>query len=202
VEPFAARRPYSVRVDALFFDTAADLRAWFEANHDSAPELFVGYWKKGSGRTGVSHPEAIEQALCFGWIDSVARGLDEQRYRVRFTPRRKGSVWSAVNIAKIAELTERGLMTPAGVTAFEQRKVDQAPAYSYEQDGSFDLEQTERFRADAKAWEWFAGQSAYYRRAATHWVISAKRPETRERRLAQLIADSAAGQRVPPLAPR
>jgi uncharacterized protein YdeI (YjbR/CyaY-like superfamily) len=121
---------------------------------------------------------------------------------VRFTPRRKGSVWSAVNIAKIAELTERGLMTPAGVTAFEQRKVDQAPAYSYEQDGALDLVQTERFRADARAWEWFSGQSAYYRRAATHWVISAKRPETRERRLAQLIADSAAGKRVPPLAPR
>jgi uncharacterized protein YdeI (YjbR/CyaY-like superfamily) len=189
-------------VDALFFDTAADLRAWFEANHDSAPELFVGYWKKGTGRTGVTHPEAIEQALCFGWIDSVARGLDEQRYRVRFTPRRKGSVWSSVNIAKIAELTARGLMTPAGVTAFELRKVDQAPAYSYEQDGSFDPEQTARFQADPMAWEWFAGQSAYYRRAATHWVISAKRPETRERRLAQLIADSAAGTRVPPLAPR
>jgi len=191
-----------VPVDALFFDTAGDLRAWFEANHASAPELFVGYWKKGSAGSGVSHPEAIEQALCFGWIDSVARGLDEQRYRVRFTPRRKGSVWSAVNIAKIAELTERGLMTPAGVTAFEQRKVDQAPAYSYEQDGAFDLEQAARFRAEAKAWEWFEGQSAYYRRAATHWVISAKRPETRERRLAQLIADSAAGKRVPPLAPR
>ena len=189
-------------MDALFFDTAAELRAWFEANHDSAPELFVGYWKKGSGRTGVSHPEAIEQALCFGWIDSIARGLDEQRYRVRFTPRRKGSVWSSVNIAKIAELTERGLMAPAGLTAFEQRKVDQAPAYSYEQDGSFDLEQTRRFQADAKAWEWFSGQSAYYRRAATHWVISAKRPDTRERRLAQLIADSAAGKRVPPLVPR
>ena len=189
-------------VDALFFDTAADLRAWFEANHASAPELFVGYWKKGSGRTGVTHPEAIEQALCFGWIDSVARGLDEQRYRVRFTPRRKGSVWSSVNIAKIAELTDRGLMTPAGVRAFELRKVDQAPAYSYEQDGSFDPEQTARFQADAKAWEWFSGQSGYYRRAATHWVIRAKRPETRERRLAQLIADSGAARRVPPLAPR
>ena len=191
-----------MRVDALFFDTAADLRAWFEVNHDSAPELFVGYWKKGSGRSGVSHPEAIEQALCFGWIDSVARGIDEQRYRVRFTPRRKGSVWSAVNIAKIAELTERGLIRPSGLAAFEQRKVDQAPAYSYEQDGAFDLEQAARFRAEAKAWEWFEGQSAYYRRAATHWVISAKRPETRERRLAQLIADSGAGKRVPPLAPR
>ncbi|WP_433376820.1 YdeI/OmpD-associated family protein [Actinoplanes sp. CA-142083] len=190
-------------MDALFFDTAADLRAWFEVNHDSAPELFVGYWKKGTGQTGVSHPEAIEQALCFGWIDSVARRIDERSYRVRFTPRRRGSVWSAINVAKIAELTERGLMAPAGLKAFEERKIDQAPAYAYEQaEVGFDADQNALFRADQGAWEWFSTQSAYYRRAATHWVVSAKRAETRERRLAQLITDSAAGRRVPPLAPR
>ena len=189
-------------MDAEFFDTADDLRAWFEANHDTAPELFVGYWKKGTGRTGVSHAEAIEQALCFGWIDSISRRIDDRTYRVRFTPRRKGSVWSAVNIAKIAELTDRGLMHPAGLTAFEQRKADQAPAYSYEQEAAFDDEQAARFAADERAWAWFSAQSAYYRRAATYWVISAKRAETRERRLAQLISDSAAGRRVPPLAPR
>jgi uncharacterized protein YdeI (YjbR/CyaY-like superfamily) len=191
-----------VPVDAEFFDTAAQLRAWFEANHDSAPELFVGYWKKGSGRTGVSHPEAIEQALCFGWIDSISRRLDAESYRVRFTPRRSGSVWSAINIAKITELTDRGLMHPAGLRAFAERKTDQAPAYAHEQDGDFVEAQTAQFRADGRAWEWFSSQSAYYRRAATHWVISAKRAETRERRLAQLITDSAAGRRVPPLAPR
>jgi uncharacterized protein YdeI (YjbR/CyaY-like superfamily) len=191
-----------VPVDALFFDTAADLRVWFEANHASAPELFVGYWKKGTGRIGVSHPEAIEQALCFGWIDSISRRIDEQRFQVRFTPRRRASVWSAVNIAKITELTERGLMYPAGLRAFEERKIDQAPAYAHEQDGELDDEQTVRFQADPGAWKWFSAQSAYYRRAATHWVISAKRAETRERRLAQLISDSAAARRVPPLAPR
>jgi uncharacterized protein YdeI (YjbR/CyaY-like superfamily) len=191
-----------VPVDAQFFDTAADLRAWFEANHDSAPELFVGYWKKGSGRTGVSHSEAIEQALCFGWIDSIARRIDEHSYRVRFTPRRRGSVWSAVNVAKITELTERGLMAPAGLRAFEGRKADQAPAYASEQTGALDDAQTARFRAESTAWAWFSAQSASYRRAATHWVISAKRPETRQRRLDQLIVDSAAGRRVPPLAPR
>jgi uncharacterized protein YdeI (YjbR/CyaY-like superfamily) len=189
-------------VDAVFFDTAADLRAWFEANHDSAPELFVGYWKKGTGRTGVSHSDAIEQALCFGWIDSIARRIDERSYRVRFTPRRRGSVWSAINVAKIAELTERGLMTPAGRKAFEERKIDQGPAYSYEQEVGLDARQTALFRADRAAWEWFSAQSPYYRRAATHWVVSAKRADTRERRLAQLITDSAAGRRVPPLAPR
>src|SRR4051794_18726889 len=105
-------------MDAQFFDTAADLRAWFERNHDTAGELFVGYWKKTSGRTGVTHPEAIVQALCFGWIDSIGRSIDAQRYQVRFTPRRRGSVWSQINIAKIAELTADGLMHPAGLRAF------------------------------------------------------------------------------------
>ncbi|GAA2626581.1 hypothetical protein Adu01nite_60000 [Paractinoplanes durhamensis] len=192
-----------VDTPADFFDTADDLRAWFEEHHETAPELFVGYWKKGSGRTGVTHPAAIEQALCFGWIDSVARRIDDLSYRVRFTPRRKGSVWSEVNVAKIAELTERGLMHPAGLRAFESRKIGAPPAYSYEQGGAeLEAAQIDRFRAEKDAWEWFEQQSAYYRRAASHWVISAKRADTRERRLAQLIADSAARRRVPPLAPR
>jgi uncharacterized protein YdeI (YjbR/CyaY-like superfamily) len=191
-------------MDAQFFATAAELRAWFELHHDTAPELFVGYWKKGTGETGVSHPEAIEQALCFGWIDSVARRLDDRRYQVRFTPRRRGSVWSAVNVAKIAELTERGLMHPAGQRAFEQRKPDQVGVYSYEQPEAAQLtaDQTSLLQANPAAWEWFSAQSPAYRRSATHWVITAKRPETRARRLAQLIADSAEGRKVPPLIPR
>jgi uncharacterized protein YdeI (YjbR/CyaY-like superfamily) len=189
---------------AQFFATAADLRDWFERNHESAPELFVGYWKKGTGETGVSHPEAIEQALCFGWIDSIARRIDERSYQVRFTPRRKGSVWSAVNVAKIAELTGLGLMHPAGTRAFELRKPDRVAVYAYEQpeDARLDEAQTARFQAEPAAWAWFSGQTAAYRRSALHWVISAKRADTRERRLAQLIADSAAGRKVPPLTPR
>jgi uncharacterized protein YdeI (YjbR/CyaY-like superfamily) len=184
---------------AEFFETPAELRAWFEHHHESAPELFVGYWKKGSGRTGVTHPQAIEQALCFGWIDSVSRSLDDKSYQVRFTPRRKGSVWSAINIAKIAELTAAGLMHPAGTRAFEQRKPDQAAVYAHEQpaDATFDDAQTARFLADPAAWGWFSAQSPAYRRSAVHWVVSAKRPETRERRLAQLIAASSAGHKVP-----
>jgi uncharacterized protein YdeI (YjbR/CyaY-like superfamily) len=191
-------------MEAVFFATAGDLRAWFEQHHETAPELFVGYWKKGTGRSGVTHPEAIEQALCFGWIDSVAGRIDEQSYRVRFTPRRKGSVWSTVNIAKIAELTERGLMRPAGLRAFEGRRPDQVAVYAYEQpDGAvLDEEQTARLRADPVAWEWFSHQPPGYRKAAAHWVVSAKRAETRERRLSQLITDSAAGRKVPPLTPR
>jgi uncharacterized protein YdeI (YjbR/CyaY-like superfamily) len=191
-------------VDAQFFDTAADLREWFEQHHESAPELFVGYWKKGAGRTGVTHPEAIEQALCFGWIDSVSRTIDAQRYQVRFTPRRRGSVWSAINIAKIAELTGRGLLRPAGLRAFEERKPDRTAVYSYEQPAGAELdeEQTARLRAEPRAWEWFSAQTPSYRRSAVHWVVSAKRADTRERRLAQLISDSAAGRKVPPLIPR
>jgi len=189
---------------AVFFTGAAVLRAWFEEHHESAPELFVGYWKKGAGEVGVSHPEAIEQALCFGWIDSIARRIDERSYQVRFTPRRKGSVWSEVNIAKMAELAERGLVRPAGQRAFEQRRTDRSGVYSYEQAAPvvFDATQTARIQAEPAAWEWFTAQSPAYRRSATHWVLSAKRADTRERRLAQLIADSVAGRRVPPLTSR
>lgn len=191
-------------MDAQFFDTAADLRAWFEKHHETAPELFVGYWKKGSGRGGVTHPEAIEQALCFGWIDSIGRSIDAQSYQVRFTPRRQGSVWSSVNVAKIAELTDRGQMMPAGLRVFEARKPDRVAAYSYEQpaDAVLAEEQATRFQAAPDAWQWFCAQAPSYRRAAVHWVVSAKRAETRERRLEQLIAASTSGQKVPPLAPR
>ena len=190
-------------MEAQFFATAADLRAWFEEHHETAPELFVGYWKKGTGVTGVDHSDAIEQALCFGWIDSVARRLDDRRYQVRFTPRRRGSAWSAINIAKIAELTDRGLMRPAGHRAFEQRRPERVGVYSYEQPEAvrFDDGQLARLRAEPAAWEWFSRQGAGYQRSATHWVVTAKRPDTRERRLTQLIADSAAGRKVPPLLP-
>jgi uncharacterized protein YdeI (YjbR/CyaY-like superfamily) len=190
--------------DAVFFATAGELRTWYEQNHDKAAELIVGYWKKHTGRSGVAHTEAIEQALCFGWIDSIGRRIDADRYQVRFTPRRKGSVWSAVNVAAVARLTEQGLMHPAGRRAFESRRPDRVATYSYEQpdDAQLDEAQLARLKADEKAWEWFSAQSASYRKAAGHWVVSGKRADTRERRLQQLIADSAAGRRVPPLVRR
>ena len=191
-------------MDAVFFATAAALRAWFEQHHTDAPELFVGYYKKHTGRRTVTHPQAIEQALCFGWIDSIGRRIDDERHQVRFTPRRRGSVWSAVNIAKIAELTAAGLMHPAGLAAFEQRKPDRVAVYSYEQpqDARLDVDQQARLRADRAAWEWFSAQSSSYQRAAVHWVTSAKRADTRQRRLEQLITDSTAGRTVPPLTRR
>ena len=191
-------------MEPVFFAHAAELRAWFDEHHAVAPELLVGYYKKHTGRPTIQHHEAIEQALCFGWIDSIGRRLDEDRYQVRFTPRRKGSVWSAINIAKIAELTAAGRMHPAGLLAFETRKPERVAAYSYEQpaDAVLDERQAARFTSEEGAWEWFSAQPASYRRAAVHWVVSAKREDTRERRLAQLIADSAAGRTVPPLTRR
>jgi uncharacterized protein YdeI (YjbR/CyaY-like superfamily) len=191
-------------MEPVFFADAAELRAWFLEHHADAPELLVGYYKKHTGKPTVQHTEAIEQALCFGWIDSIGRRIDDERYQVRFTPRRKGSVWSAVNVAKIAELTAAGLMHPAGLHAFESRKPERVAVYSYEQpaDAVLDAEQTARFEGEEAAWKWFSAQPASYRRAAVHWVVSAKRPETRQRRLDQLITDSAAGRTVPPLTRR
>ena len=191
-------------MEPLFFADAAELRAWFVEHHADAPELLVGYYKKHTGKSSVRHTEAIEQALCFGWIDSIGRRIDDERHQVRFTPRRKGSVWSAINIAKVAELTAAGLMQPAGLQAFESRKPERVAVYSYEQpaDAVLDDQQTELFRREEAAWQWFSAQSASYRRAAAHWVVSAKREETRQRRLGQLITDSAAGRTVPPLTRR
>jgi uncharacterized protein YdeI (YjbR/CyaY-like superfamily) len=191
-------------MEPVFFATPAELRTWFDAHHEDTPELLVGYYKKGAGRQGIKHSEAVEQALCFGWIDSIGRRIDDERYQVRFTPRRTGSVWSAVNIATIAELTTQGLMRPAGVQAFEQRRPDRVATYSYEQPegAELDEDQTARLKATPAAWEWFSAQASSYRKAAAHWVTSAKRADTRERRLAQLIADSAAGHPVPPLTRR
>ena len=191
-------------MDPVFFATPDELRAWFKHHAVNATELLVGYYKKGAGRSGIKHSEAVEQALCFGWIDSIGRRIDDERYQVRFTPRVKGSVWSAVNVAKVTELAERGLMHPAGLCAFESRRPDRVATYSYEQPegAQLDEDQLARLRAEPAAWEWFSKQASSYRRSAAHWVISAKRAETQERRLAQLIADSAAGRPVPPLTRR
>src|SRR3712207_2772805 len=163
-------------MEPVFFASEAELRAWFEKHHADASELIVGYYKKHTGKPTVKHTEAITQALCFGWIDSIGRRIDEDRYQVRFTPRRKGSVWSSVNVAKVAELTEAGLMHSAGLQAFETRKPEKVAVYSYEQpaDAVLDDEQEARFRKEEAAWTWFTAQPASYRRAAIHWVVSAK----------------------------
>jgi len=142
----------------------------------------------------------VDQALCFGWIDGIRRSVDGDAYMIRFTPRRPGSIWSAVNIKRAQELIEEGLMRPSGAAAFERRTEDRSGRYSFEQkEVALDPALLERFRANPRAWEFFQSQPPYYRRTATWWVVSAKREETRVRRLATLIADSEAGQRLGPM---
>ena len=190
--------------DPLFFETPAELRDWFDANHETASELWLGSYKKATGRPSVQWSAAVDEALCVGWIDSIRYSLDAERSAQRFTPRRKGSNWSAVNIAKIAELTAQGRMRPAGIAAFEARSEARSAVYSYEQRHLATLEPGEEatLRANGKAWEWFQASPPSYRKAATYWIVSAKRPETRAKRLATLIDASTAGRRVPPLTPR
>ena len=184
-----------------FFATPEEFRAWLAEHHEAETELVVGFYKKGSGRPSMTWPQSVDQALCFGWIDGVRRRIDDTSYCIRFTPRKPRSTWSAVNVKRMKELVEAGLVAPAGMAAFQRRGDDNTAIYSYEQRKAARLapEQEQRFRANERAWAFFAAQRPSYRRAAIHWVTSAKREETRERRLTRLIEDSAAGRSVPPL---
>jgi uncharacterized protein YdeI (YjbR/CyaY-like superfamily) len=185
----------------VFFTTPAKFRAWLEKHHDSAQELLVGFHKKGSGKQSITWPESVDQALCFGWIDGVRRSIDATSYSIRFTPRRSRSIWSAVNIRRAEELIQQGLMRPAGQRAFEDRMEDRSGIYSYEQRQSAELDPAyeRRFRDNERAWAFFQAQAPGYRKAAVYWVVSAKKEETRERRLATLIEDSAQQQLIGPL---
>jgi uncharacterized protein YdeI (YjbR/CyaY-like superfamily) len=185
--------------DVQFLATPEDLRDWFDANHATAGELWLGYYKKSSGRPSLTWSEAVDEALCVGWIDSVRYSLDETSNAQRFTPRRKGSFWSAVNVAKVATLTEQGRMRPAGLAAFEARDPAKTAAYSYEQEtAAFSADELRRFQADAAAWERWEREPPGYRKQATYWVASAKRDETRMRRMGELIELTAAGERPKP----
>lgn len=180
-----------------FFESAAAFREWFEKNHDKVSELVVGFHKRGSGRPSITWPESVDQALCFGWIDGIRRRIDDVSYTIRFTPRRRGSIWSAVNIRRANELIELGLMQPPGLRVFEKRSEEKSRIYSYEREhASFTRQDEKRFRANKKAWKFFSEQPPGYRRLTTYWVTSAKREETRARRLASLIDLSARGKRL------
>jgi uncharacterized protein YdeI (YjbR/CyaY-like superfamily) len=189
-----------MRDEAIFFSTPAELRAWLEEHHATASELWVGCYKKGSGMRSLTWSEIVDEALCFGWIDGKVQRIDEHRYRQRLTPRKPSSNWSALNVAKVAELRAQGRMTPAGEAAFAARREDpSALTYERRHEAAFDDDQEATFRANASAWEWFTAQSASYRSLATFWVVSAKRADTRARRLATLIECSAERRRVPAL---
>jgi uncharacterized protein YdeI (YjbR/CyaY-like superfamily) len=190
--------------EPTFFATPEEFRAWLEENHDRAAELWVGLHKKASGKPSITWPESVDQALCFGWIDGVRKSLGDKSYAIRFTPRKPSSTWSAVNVEKVSELTRRGLMHPAGLKAFQARSEDKTAIYAYEQrdEAKLPVEFEERFRLQSKAWDFFQGQAPWYRRTATRWVTGAKREETRERRLATLIEDSANGRTIKQLTRR
>jgi uncharacterized protein YdeI (YjbR/CyaY-like superfamily) len=185
----------------IFFGSPREFYDWLDRHHATEDEVYVGYWKKHTGKPSLTWSEAVDQALCFGWIDGRLNRIDDERHMQRFTPRRPKSNWSKVNIEKVAKLTEAGLMRPAGIKAFEERTPDRSGVYSFEQRHKLKLppEYEERLRADAAAWEYWKAAPPGYRKTATFWVVSAKKEETRERRLAQLVAHSAAGRKVPPL---
>jgi uncharacterized protein YdeI (YjbR/CyaY-like superfamily) len=183
-----------------FFRSQKEFRAWLERNHSAAKEIWVGYYKKTSTRKGITYREALDEALCFGWIDGKVRTIDEARYMQRYSPRTARSPWSQANIKRVGQLKRLGVMAPAGLEAFERR--DRKPAgYSYEEaERGLKGEYLKTFRAKKRAWSFFQAQPPGYRKMATFWVMSAKREETRQRRLAQLLDDSAHGRRLALLA--
>lgn len=181
-----------------FFSTPARFRQWLLKNHESAPELWVGYYRKDSGRPSITWPESVDEALCFGWIDGIRKKVDDESYKIRFTPRRAKSIWSAVNIACVAVLTREERMQPAGVAAFARRDESNSAVYAFENRESAKLTNADEreFRRDPAGWEFFQRQPPGYRRLAAWWVISAKRPETRRKRLDRLITTSHAERRI------
>ena len=184
-----------------FFATPDEFRSWLADNHADATELWVGFYKRESGRPSITWPESVDEALCYGWIDGIRKTVSVEAYTIRFTPRKRGSIWSNVNIRKAQALVRNGRMQPAGMRALEARDAKKSGVYSFErkQEAKLTPREQKLFRANREAWTFFETQPPGYRRVCMHWVVSAKRPETRERRLNTLIADSAAGRRIGPL---
>lgn len=180
-----------------FFKTSTEFRTWLKKNHAKAPELLVGFYKKHSGKAGITYPEALDEALCFGWIDGVRKSIDEISYTIRFTPRKSRSNWSGVNIKRVGELTQLGRMQPAGLKIFAERDQKKSGVYSYEtRPRQLEGHYAEKFQANKNAWDFFQAQAPSYQRTATWWIMSAKKEETRLRRLATLMEGSAQGLRL------
>lgn len=184
-----------------FFASPNAFRAWLEKHHGQARELWVGFHKNNSGKPSITWPESVDAALCFGWIDGLRKSVNAESYSIRFTPRKSVSTWSAINIKRVGELTKMGVMQPAGLKAFERRQDDKSAIYSYEQRKTAKLSgpYEKQFRANKKAWDFFQAQPPWYRRTASWWVISAKKEETRLKRLATLIQESGRGKSIAPL---
>lgn len=181
--------------EPAFFPTEGDFRRWLEANQITAPELLVGLWKKGSGKPSIDWPQARDQALCFGWIDGIRRSLGDEAYTIRFTPRRKGGIWSKVNVERFDALKAARQMTRAGARTFEEKV--RIGVYAYEKPlTEFTSDEEAKFRANAGAWADWEKRAPSYRKVVVHWITSAKKSETRARRLATLIQDSEAGRKI------
>lgn len=182
-----------------FFDDAAQFRKWLKANGATETELAIGFYKAGSAKKGMTYFEALDEALCFGWIDAVRKRIDDDAFQIRFTRRKPTSIWSAVNIAKVEKLIAEKRMTPAGLKAYEALKENKSRVYAYEQvkAAKFSPAQLKALKASADAWAFFQRQAPWYQRNATHWVTSAKKEETREKRMKTLIECCATGQFIP-----
>jgi len=182
---------------ATFFSSPVEFRNWLRRHHATEKELWVGFRKKHTGRPSITWPESVDEALCFGWIDGIRKKVDEDSYTNRFTPRRRGSIWSAVNIKRATALIKERRMQPAGLAAFEARIENKSGIYSYEQrSAQFPEPFAGAVRKNVRAWEFFQAQPTFYRKAISWWVVSAKKEETRRKRLEKLIAESAAGRRL------
>jgi uncharacterized protein YdeI (YjbR/CyaY-like superfamily) len=187
----------SAAMKIKYFKSAHDFRRWLEKNHAIRKEVWVGYYKKTSRQPSMTWPESVDEALCFGWIDGIRKSVDDLRYTIRFTPRRRGSIWSAVNIKRARELSDKGLMKPTGMAAFDARKENRSGIYSYEQrSANLDGPYEERLRQNKAAWDFFYAQPPSYRKAIGWWVVSAKQEATRLKRLEKLIEESANRKRL------
>jgi uncharacterized protein YdeI (YjbR/CyaY-like superfamily) len=184
-------------MNVTFFNTPHEFRQWLKENHHTEKELLVGFYKVGTKKPSMTWSESVDQALCFGWIDGVRKSIDEESYSIRSTPRKPTSIWSAVNIKKMEELTKAGLMTEAGQKAFELRKEEKSAIYSHEKGlATLDPELEKQFKANPKAWDFFGKQAPSYRKVMLHWIMSAKQEKTRLSRLEKTIRESESGKRI------
>lgn len=184
-------------MSATFFPTPQDFRKWLQKNHQNEKELLVGFFKVGTKKPSITWSESVDQALCFGWIDGVRKSIDDESYSIRFTPRKPTSIWSAINIKKIEDLTKAGLMTPEGLKAFELRKEEKSAIYSHEKElAMLETEFEKQFKANKKAWEFFNNQVPSYKKVMLHWIMRAKQEKTRLSRLEKTIKESELGKRV------
>jgi uncharacterized protein YdeI (YjbR/CyaY-like superfamily) len=186
---------------AVFFPTPSAFRTWLETSHQNCHELWVAFYKKSSGKPSITYPDALDEALCFGWIDGVRKNLAPDAYTVRFTPRKSKSQWSAINLRRAQQLAAAARMQPAGLKAFQEVKDQPHNSQAQRKDAAFDATAQRVFQSNRKAWDFFQAQPPGYRRIATFWVISAKKEETRQKRLACLIANSERGLRLDPMNP-